>query len=65
MELGQNIKATVSGSRLTLEIDLSQEIGLSQSQKSMLIASTGPAAKLPGGVSVGVNVYKSARVGRA
>jgi len=42
----QNIKHEVKGNMLHIEVDLSKEIGLSQSGKSMLIATSG------GGVAV-------------
>ena len=57
----QNVKMTVNGTVLTIEVDLAQEIGLSATGKSMLIASTGGNAKVPGfdDVKVGLNIFKA------
>lgn len=55
----RNVKMVVKGSILTIEVDLSKRMGLSSSQKSMIIASTDGSTKLEGDdqVSVGLNVY--------
>jgi len=55
----RNVKMTVKGDTLTIEVDLSKRLGLSQSQKTMIIASTDGSTKLEGNdqVSVGLNVY--------
>lgn len=58
-----NIKQKLVGNRLTLEVDLSQELGPSTSGKTLLIASTqGNQAvdgwKGPGRIMFGLNVMK-------
>lgn len=55
----RNVKMTVKGTILTIEVDLSKRMGLSGSQKTMIIASTDGSTKLEGDdqVSVGLNVY--------
>ncbi len=58
MELGQNITATIEGDKLTLVIDLGANIGVSKSGKSSMIATTAGNLTLPGGVVIGVNVYR-------
>ncbi len=58
MELGQNITATIEGDKLTLVIDLGTTIGVSRSGKSIVIATTSGNQMLPGGVVIGVNVYR-------
>lgn len=58
----QNVNVNVSedGKKMTIEVDLSQELGMSKSNKSMLIATTGGNAKVPkvDGMQFGLNVYK-------
>ena len=58
MELGQNITATIEGDKLTLVIDLGVNIGVSKSGKSSMIATTSGNQMLPGGVVIGVNIYR-------
>lgn len=55
----RNVKMTVKGEVLTIEIDLSKRLGLSGSGKTMIIASTDGSTKLEGDdqISVGLNVY--------
>ena len=55
----QNVKLTVKGNILTIEVDLSQTFGASASGKSITIASTKGNAQVPGtkGIKVGLNVY--------
>lgn len=59
----QNIKASVVGNKLTLEIDLDARLGESASGKSITVASTKgnvDAASIPGlpaGVKLGLNCY--------
>lgn len=55
----RNVKMTVKGSILTIEVDLSKRMGLSGSQKTMIIGSTDGSTKLEGDdqISVGLNVY--------
>lgn len=59
----QNIKASVVGTKLTLEIDLEARLGESSTGKSITVASTKgnvDAASIPGlppGVKLGLNCY--------
>lgn len=55
----RNVKMTVKGSILTIEVDLSKRMGQSGSGKTMIIASTDGSTKLEGDdqISVGLNVY--------
>lgn len=55
----RNVKMTVKGTILTIEVDLSKRMGLSGSKKTMIIGSTDGSTKLEGDdqVSVGLNVY--------
>jgi hypothetical protein len=54
----QNIKATVTGSTLTIVIDLSQTQGASKSGKSIIIATTSGNQAIAPGVMLGLNCYK-------
>jgi hypothetical protein len=56
----QNVKVSVVGRQLTLEIDLSQDLGPSQSGKTNLIATTNGNARIDGfdGYGFGLNVWK-------
>ncbi len=58
MELGKNITATIEGDKLTLVIDLGINIGVSQSGKSSMIATTSGNETLPGGAVISVNIYR-------
>ena len=55
-----NLKCTIKGNILTMEVDLSQEFGLSKSGKNTIIATTSGNADLEGveGVKIGLNIYK-------
>jgi len=55
-----NVKLSVNGEKLIIEVDLSQELGASSSGKNILIGSTGGNVTVPGkpGIKVGLNVYK-------
>jgi hypothetical protein len=61
----QNVVFQLQGNQLVIVVDLSQELGLSQSQKSMIIASTGGNVAVPGceEVKVGLNVYRPVQTG--
>jgi hypothetical protein len=61
----QNVVFQMQGNQLVIVVDLSQELGLSQSQKSMLIASTGGNVAVPGyeDIKVGLNVYRPVQTG--
>lgn len=55
----ENVKATVKGSILTLEIDLSKRGPLSASGKNLLVASTKGNVPVEGhpDIKLGVNCY--------
>jgi hypothetical protein len=55
-----NVKMDVKGKVLTMVVDLAKELGPSASMKSILIAKC--AEKLPGGITVQVNIYKKPEV---
>ena len=55
----ENVKWEVKDSKLIIEIDLTQESGLSKSGKTITIASTKGNQKIEGTDAViGLNVYK-------
>jgi len=56
----QNVKVKVAGEKMTIEIDLSKDLGPSGSGKSIVIGSTKGNKEVPGhpGMFMGVNVYK-------
>lgn len=58
----QNIEVQVQGNKLVIVVDLSQELGLSASGKSVVIATTRGNADgvVPGyeDVTIGLNVYR-------
>jgi hypothetical protein len=56
----QNIKTTVKGDKLTLEIDLKTTLGPSKSGKTILVASSGGNIPIPGtDLVLGLNAYKA------
>ena len=58
----QNVSVQVEGNTLVLTVDLDQELGVSSSGKSVIIATTGGNVSLsvPGydEIKVGLNVYR-------
>jgi len=56
----------VQGDQLIVTIDLSQDLGLSASGKSVMIASTGGNVSVPGHeeIKIGLNVYRPVSVPR-
>ena len=56
----QNVHMEVQGDNLVSVVDLSQELGLSSSQKSVIVASTGGNVSVPGReeVKIGLNIYR-------
>ena len=62
----ENAQFEISGDVLTVRIDLSQELGLSASGKSVIIASTGGNISVPGHeeIKIGLNVYRPVSVQR-
>jgi hypothetical protein len=62
----QNIVFQVQGDHLLIDVDLRQELGMSASGKSIIIATTGGNVTVPGyeEVKVGLNVYRPQPSGR-
>jgi len=61
LRLGDNVKAVVQDGILTITIDTAQELGISKSGKSMMVATTSGNKKIPtphGEISIGINAYK-------
>lgn len=55
----KNVDIKVSGSTLTITVDLSKTFGPSKSGKTVIIASTEGAVPIGNGdIKVGLNVYK-------
>jgi len=56
----ENCKMSVREGILTIEVNLNEDLGLSKSQKSRVIATTRGNARVPGAedVMIGLNVYK-------
>lgn len=56
----KNVIIQVEGLKLTIVVDLSQELGLSSSGKSMTIATTEGNVSIPGNeeIKIGLNIYK-------
>lgn len=55
----KNVKLTINGNKLLIEVDLSQNFGPSSSGKSVVIAST--EGNQPIGkddIKIGLNIYK-------
>jgi hypothetical protein len=61
-----NVEFVVEGVQLIIRIDLNQELGVSSSGKSVIIATTGGNVEVPGweAVKVGLNVYRPQQAGR-
>lgn len=62
----QNIQSSLEGDKLTIVIDLSQELYESGSGKSMIIATTSGNKPVAGraNILVGINVYKPVKRGK-
>jgi len=56
----KNVTMQVEGSKLVIEVDLSQDLGPSKSGKTVLIASSEGNVSIPGreDVKIGLNVYR-------
>lgn len=55
----QNVQMEIKGSKLIIEVDLSQEFGISASGKSMSIASTKGNKDIGmDNIKMGLNIYK-------
>ena len=57
----RNLDMDVAGDILTVKIDLSKRLGLSQSEKSNIIASTGGPVHLVEGVTLNIACYAKER----
>lgn len=58
MEIGENVVVSVKGDKLTITVDLSEDLGLSGSGKSRVISTTRGIAVVPGtNYRVGLNVF--------
>jgi hypothetical protein len=53
----QNVKTTVKGKKLTIEVDLGKRFGPSKSGKSEIIATTAGNVDVGNGVKLGLNCY--------
>ncbi len=62
-----NVEFEVEGDHLIIRVDLSQELGVSSSGKSTIIATTGGNVEVPGweAVKVGLNVYRPQQADRS
>jgi hypothetical protein len=62
-----NVEFVVEGVQLIIRIDLNQELGVSSSGKSVIIATTGGNVEVPGweAVKVGLNVYRPQQADRS
>ncbi len=62
----QNVAFQVQGNQLVIVVDLTQELGVSSSGKSIIIASTSGNVAVPGfeDIKVGLNVYRPQQVSR-
>src|SRR5256885_16802326 len=62
----QNVEFEIEGDQLVIRVDLSQELGVSSSGKSVIIATTGGNVAVPGWEAVkgGLNVYRPQQAGR-
>jgi len=62
----QNVNFQVQGDHLVITIDLTQELGVSSSGKSLIIATTSGNIAVPGfeDIKVGLNVYRPQQVSR-
>lgn len=56
----QNVDMKVAGKKLTIVIDLDQELNVSGSGKNVIVGTTGGNVPVPGieGLKIGINLYK-------
>ena len=56
----KNVELSVSGSILTIKVDITKELGSSASGKSIIVATTEGNMSVPDvdGMKIGLNVYK-------
>lgn len=57
----KNLKYTVAGTKLTIEVDLAADHGPSKSGKTVIVATSEGNQPLPGfpEIKVGVNIFKA------
>ena len=55
----KNVKYVIDGDKLTIEVDLTEEHGLSSSGKSIIVATTEGPFRVPGREErIGLNIYR-------
>jgi hypothetical protein len=54
----KNVKMTINGDILTIEVDLKQDQGKSSSGKSIVIATTEGNKTVKDDIKIGLNIYK-------
>jgi len=54
----QNVETKIEGTKLTIVVDLSKNLGPSKSGKTIIIASSKGNVDVAPGVKMGINVYK-------
>jgi hypothetical protein len=58
-EIGKGVMYRVDGTKLTIEIDLSKNLGTSKSGKSTIIATSSGNQKIAGtDATIGLNIYR-------
>ena len=53
-----NYDVKFNGNKMTIEVDLKKDIGLSSSKKSIMLATSNGNVRLQDGLIMGLNVYK-------
>ena len=62
MKIGDNVVSTLEGDKLTVEVDMSKDLGLSKTGRTRLVATTRGSVKLADtGASIGLNIYRALR----
>lgn len=58
----KNLEMKREGTKLIIEVDLTQDFGISKSGKSMIIASSEGNISIPGDeeIKIGLNIYRKA-----
>ena len=55
----ENMEMTIEGDTLTITVNLKEDLGLSKSGKTRIIATSRGNAKIPGtDATIGLNIYK-------
>ena len=55
-----NVDIEIKGKKMVITIDTSKEFGLSKSQKTKIVASTGGNIEVEDGLFLGLNAYRYA-----